>query len=605
MPVRTIATLLLAWCGLNTSLVADGPPQAAWLQNGRKLSGALVGHSADDLRFVAEHDAFLPLRGIRELTFGGGPGVVHAGGPTHLLLFHGGERLLAEVASGSPDEIVLRGPAGLQVRVPRWVLSAIEQPSGELLELYEDFEDKATSFELRGWRRAVSVKTAQSGRGSLEIGVQPGGAQLELPAPVEAGHLVLAWFDAQADGGKEWWIEFKFRQADQMATFRVIPAAGAGKIDCQPFAGANFRTQMILRQRAWRDLTMLFDRDRTLVLVDQWLLAMGPAPPGALVGVHVASAGTAPAIQSAQRPVDPATVPPLGYVDDVRLSRAVDVLKAHGPVLPGRDLLWFANGEELPGKFLAMNARAVQAANPAGLSEQLAWSQLRGVRFAAGHGDSAPVIRGVIARIDLAPRLGCVTTADEKLIAAIQSASQQQIVLAHPWLGELILPNDRVQRIVPRYLGSYCLVDPVAHHLGNDLHDDFESALPEGVSLERVVEFSAIPKGRAYVSFELAEIEPMGGEAPHDAGSERLRRQLSMGRLVTIVSVNGKELPWLNRFVSARARASNPVSVRVPVPLDALRIGKNALRIELVPSGDEPPEYDDLQFSRLALEFEE
>jgi len=214
-------------------------------------------------------------------------------------------------------------------------------------------------------------------------------------------------------------------------------------------------------------------------------------------------------------------------------------------------------------------------------------------------------VHGWLAEIQLAPRLGCITSGNELLVAAIQGVRGDRLVIEHPWLRGVELPLERVWRVVPRFPGWYFLIDPAAHHLGNDLRDDFDSPLPEGTRLERSFELEAIPPGRALLTMHLAEMEPGAGGHGHDQPAAAAPRPPSAEHLGTQVFLNDRKLDLLNRHVAVRARSSAPQTVRLAVAPGVLQPGKNVVRIELRSDANDPHEFDDFELSRLALEVEE
>jgi hypothetical protein len=231
---------------------------------------------------------------------------------------------------------------------------------------------------------------------------------------------------------------------------------------------------------------------------------------------------------------------------------------------------------------------------------RIPWSGTRGIQHRYRGPIAAPVA-GWLSRIELQRLSEDLHESPDIVIAAVQSADEQELRAAHPWLGTLVLPWRSIRRIEPIFLGTYRLLDPAMHHLGNEVHSEFRIPVPEGNRLESIASFERTPAGNVYLSAEVDQMEASGSETP--PGSPSLA-ELRAGFLQTEVFVNGTLVGNLNSRLRYRSSPHGPQRIRLSVPNGLLKTGPNTIRIQQRPARDDASDYDDCEIGRIALEIE-
>ena len=94
------------------------------------------------------------------------------------------------------------------------------------------------------------------------------------------------------------------------------------------------------------------------------------------------------------------------------------------------------------------------------------------------------------------------------------SSDSKVVTAQHPLVGELTIPWSEIRRIDSRFLGHMSLLDARTFHLGNSIRPDFHRHLPDGTEFEVQFRLDQIPRGRAYMSLDVAELEASGPAAP-------------------------------------------------------------------------------------------
>src|SRR5260370_30285381 len=79
---------------------------------------------------------------------------------------------------------------------------------------------------------------------------------------------------------------------------------------------------------------------------------------------------------------------------------------------------------------------------------------------------------------------------------ALTAVSDQAVTLATPYSGALLIPRDLLRKLVVQGQGQRLLIDPAAHHLGDELSSTaplLDPPQPEGGLLERTIELAVVP----------------------------------------------------------------------------------------------------------------
>jgi hypothetical protein len=72
------------------------------------------------------------------------------------------------------------------------------------------------------------------------------------------------------------------------------------------------------------------------------------------------------------------------------------------------------------------------------------------------------------------------------------------------------------------------------------------------------------------------------------------------GELRTYVALNGKRIDYINRYITSTNET--PERIRIPIPQNLLKPGKNTIRIEQTGIASDPTWFDDLGILRIALQ---
>ena len=180
---------------------------------------------------------------------------------------------------------------------------------------------------------------------------------------------------------------------------------------------------------------------------------------------------------------------------------------------------------------------------------------------------------------------------------AITAISGSAITLATPYAGTLTIPRDRLARLRVLDRGWLRVIDPSAHHLGDNISTTpplLDPPLPEGGVLERSFELDAVRAGQGFVVLDVVQVVGETAGSPYS-------NLVQKGELRTYVVVNGKRIDYINRYITTSNET--PERIRIPIPQGLLRPGKNLLRIEQTGIASDPTWFDDLGILQVALQF--
>lgn len=488
----------------------------------------------------------------------------------------------AEIEAITGESVTFTGLGAKSRAVSRKALRGVFQPAGERLVASEDFEETALLFA----EGRLDERRHLSGRRSLLL--RPGDAEpTARPGRlIAAGRVELSFFDTNLRHATDWFIEAEFRAPDGGSRVAFCPGWSAAVYRTLPAGRGAATVPPLARSEGWHRLTLLFDADRVLVVLDDRVVDTYAAA-GSFVALRLRSGKAA----AGERPE--------AWIDDVQFHEQVDDRPAELN-LQKSDLIRLAEGDELFGEIVAADPHRAKLSGRFGL-RSFRWTEIRGIEFAAGGGPPGDPVTGLIATVELAPVLGAGEADGDSLVVALQSISESELTAVHPSLGELRIPLRWIERIVPRFAGTLQLVDAARHHLGDEIREDFRAKLAEGPRLEWTVSLDAAPKGKTYLSLQVADLEPGFGATTKDGGP---RAELAAGFLRTELFVNGRRIDDLNRHVSARAIPANPQRLRIALPPGLLKTGPNTVRLEQHSARNDPQQFDDCEVSRVAIEIE-
>lgn len=375
----------------------------------------------------------------------------------------------------------------------------------------------------------------------------------------------------------------------------------------------------------WHVLELQFDAQRTLVVSDNLWVARAAAAQAGLREVRVVSA--------------PADSPLVSEVDSLRQFVAVDLLAP--PRWPAaRDTLWLDSGDELPLDLLDQppppqpGVKQRGGANKApALGEQGdppwgPWSRVRG--FVAG-----PRATGVFpeestprVRVGLAATQGLVKEPGGMLEGQALGMQGQDLRVAHPLLGEVLLPLAELETV--EFLGTTVRqrLEPAPHHLGNNRRPGWRVPLPEGSTWSLTYRRDANGPQAARVELTLVvhELLPravalpqnppaVGTNTPSKAGALPNRQPaagvaaglvagVGLPPLTTVVTLDDRPIGTLNELLTEAPLPGVRVPLRLALPASALSAGTHVLKFTQTPASNDPGEFDDFELEDLALEWQ-
>lgn len=589
--------------------------QQATLNNGPSRAGRLMGTSAAKLVFQpADGKQAIPLRSVQQVVFHAPPVVTDNAAPLRRLTLCGGEQITGEVTefgATAGDEHVVLIASRNRTRLPRGVLSGIQQPAAAFNLRYDDFERLPAAFS--GVPGAILLDKTRHRSGESSLAVQNTPYRMKFTAPalgtLRHGRVELSFFDTGAIESRQAWnIEFSFTATQGSRTLRATLGGGEANYRFLPLDGPQFAEQPLLRSSGWHQLALWFEPERTLALVDDKLLATGPAMAGPLRDVEInrataqaseaatPSAGTPSAIPTPQRPESI-----VAWIDDFKLATSVPELPV--PAAPDRqDVLFLLSGDALFGEITSLSQSEIWLRGVFG-RRQFAWAETRAIAWKRQQPPpAARGIQGLMAQLEFGNRLGTPPDESDVLFGAVQSTSGDELLISHPYLGGLRLPIREMRRVTPEFLGSRWALAPGFRHLGDEVRDDFRVPFPEGNQFVLSWNLDALPRGSLYISLLAAHLEPSGPQTP--TGNPFLE-DLAQGYLRTELFINDTRVDDLNRYVSQRASPRHPQRIRIPVAPRFFKVGLNTIRLQQRPSRNDLRDFDDFEFSHLALEAEE
>jgi hypothetical protein len=476
--------------------------------------------------------------------------------------------------------------AGRELSLPRPGAQAVVQRRGEARVLVEGFELlDATRWSITGKPEAV-VEPHLAEKHSLRLPAGEASLVHRLGEPLGAGRVDLAYRDDGAVvAGQQWSIELTFQGPSGSSPVRVALGWSEESLAVESPSGPALAVQRLARTPGWHRLSLWFGPAQTEVSVDGKELAHGKGPDGPLVSIRLASA----ALGQAAAPKVLA-----GHFDDLQLIRFAEP-PATIELDVGQDEARLALGDQLFGDIKKADTERVSMTVD-GEPISLLWSDVSGVYFrrvpAAGD-----VVEGLLARVEWRSAPGDEADNTDFAEGAITAVADHAVTLATPYSGTFSIPRDLVRKLVVQGQGRRLLIDPAAHHLGDELSSTaplLDPPQPEGGLLERTIKLAQVPD---HPGFLLLDVVQVVGEDNDPEWSQHVRD----GELRTYVVINGKRIDYLNRYVKSRNDA--PERVAIPIPAGALRVGRNTVRLELTGMATKSKELDDFGVLQMALEF--
>jgi hypothetical protein len=584
-----VVAVLCASVLMFAGAMARGQTRAESLElpGGQRLQGRLAGDARVGFGFTP-NDASTPrtLEAGSVINFdGAGPNSLESP-PAFRVLIGESLRLSGSLRGiGQSDvRLGLRWQAA-EVKMVRPGVQAVVQRPGEARVLVDGFETLEKSrWSITGKPELVTAPH-QSDKHSLRL--PAGGSSLThlLAEPLPTGRFDLAFFDDGAVvAGQNWSIGLTFQGTSGSSPVRVALGWSEESLAVESLTGPTLTIQRLARTPGWHRFSLRFAPDQTEVSVDGKELAHGRGPDGPLTAIRLAST------TSTQ------TAPPKGlsgYFDDLQLIRFAEP-PASLELDIAQDEARLVLGDQLYGTITQSDGERLSMTVD-GEPVSLAWSDVSGLYFRRLPATGSS-IEGLLTRVEWRSAPGDEPDNIDFAEGALTAISDRAVTLATPYAGLLSVPRERLRRLVVQGQGRRIVIDPCAHHLGDEFSSSaplLDPPQPEGGALDRTVQLTEVPADPGFLILDVVEVVGLDNDS-------RWSQLVRDGELRTYIVVNGKRIDFLNRFVT---RNDGPERVAIPIPAGSLRPGKNSIRLELTPLSTKENELDDFGLLQMALEF--
>jgi hypothetical protein len=233
-----------------------------------------------------------------------------------------------------------------------------------------------------------------------------------------------------------------------------------------------------------------------------------------------------------------------------------------------------------------------------GSTIRLPWSQVASLSFRRASRPSREV-EGLLCRIEWRSAPGDDPRDLDQAEGALIAADAEAFTLDTPYAGTLVVPRDRLRKLIVEASGRRLVIDPMAHHLGDEVstkgHEMLDPPQPEGGRLERAFTLKRPPAAGQSAQLVMDVVQVVG-----EAQGLEFSNLIRAGELRTKVSINGKEFDYINRHISSRNE--KPERIRLPIPAGLLKAGENKVKIIQTGTSKDPNYLDDLGIVGIALE---
>jgi hypothetical protein len=589
-----VGILLLLACAPARAETAPPQPQPApgtetlVRAAGQRIAGKLRGDAARGFTFESAAQAqSLALEPGSMLIFDGPEPDPTAGFASFRVELGLDQRISGRLSTVDARTVrLVDSSTGGPVTVARPGVLAVIQRPGEVLVLQDGFETiDGTRWTEMGDPDLVQQPHA-TGMQSLQI--PAGGTALgcTLREPVGSGRLDVAFHDDGAlVDGQQWFVDLIFRGPAGSETVRAVLGWAEESLTVESPSGPALAVQRLARKPGWHRLSLRFSPAQTEVAVDGNDLAHGKGPSGPLVEIRLASqpSGKIPAPEKLA-----------GHFDDLRLVRFTEPIGGL-EIDTGQDEVRLAGGDQLFGALAAADGERMSLKVDEKLVT-LPWSEVSGIYFRRQPRQSAAV-EGLLVRLEWRAAAGGDPIDLDAIEGALTAVSSTALTLATPYAGTLVLPRDRRRTMRIQGSGRRIVIDPTAHHLGDNISMTpplIDPPQPEGGVLERTVELAEVPTQPAALVLDVVQVV---GEA----NGLQFAALVQKGELRTNVSINGQPVDYLNRHITSKN--DTPERIRLPIPPGRLRPGRNLIRFQQVGIANDPSFLDDLGLLGIALEF--
>ena len=556
--------------------------------DGQRIAGKLRGDATAGFAFVPEgtNEALRLEPGSLIVFDGPGPDPTLGFFPFRVEMGLG-QRISGRLAAldqrhARLTETSIGGP----VAISRPGISAVIQRPGEVLVFQDGFE----MIDGTRWTEIGDPDLVEQPRavGAHSLRIPAGGTSMtcRLADPVGSGRLELAFHDdGSVAQGHQWFVDLLFRGPTGPETIRAVLGWAEESLSVES-QGPALAVQRLARKTGWHRLSLRFGPSQTEIAVDGNDLAHGKGPGGPLVEIRLASS-------SSGKTEAPERVG--GVLDDLRLVRFTEPIGGL-EIDANQDELRLAGGDQLFGTLGNADGERLRL-KVDDREVSLPWSEVSGVYFRRDARQGVPV-EGLLARLEWRAAAGGDPGDLDMAEGALTAVSEAGLVLATPYAGRLTLPRDRRRWVRVQGNGRRIVIDPTAHHLGDQISSTppmLDPPRPEGGVLERTVDLESVPAWPASLVLDVVQVV---GEANGLPFADRVQK----GELLTNVAINGKPIDYLNRHISSKNET--PERIRLPIQAGVLHPGRNVIRFEQVAQAADPTSLDDLGVLGIALEFQ-
>jgi hypothetical protein len=233
------------------------------------------------------------------------------------------------------------------------------------------------------------------------------------------------------------------------------------------------------------------------------------------------------------------------------------------------DAIVSADGDVWWGDFNSLSSQTVSWL-AGGKKWNRDWTNVSGVIFRAAPTPISLSLTGRVVRVELQPLADRLDLPGDRLTGALGGVSEGWLHLEHALAGRLAIPLQAVRRVESVHLGEYRVLA-----VGETV---------DGLLAEHAGNFplSRVPESAVTISVEVSGLEPSGPRTP--PGSPRLK-SLRQGMGTTEVYVNERGIGVLNELTSRWTLPGEFETLRLPVPREWLRPGKNTWSIRSAEGG--------------------
>ena len=586
-PIRVLGLIVV----LTASGRAQGVPSsrdALERPEGHRIGGMLRGDARAGFRFVPDDGSPpIPIEGPAEIALGGKGPAANATMPPVQVALGVDQRISGQLVG--LDETTIRlagGPGERPVAIDRRGALGLTQRRGEAIVLIDGFE----AIDPARWSHVgeprVETEPRLAGERSLRLEADGSAITAKLAEPIAQGRIELAFHDtAEVVAGAQWFVDLLFRGEAGPETIRAVLGWSEDSLGVSSSGGPVLAVQRLARKPGWHRLEVRFGPDAAEFSVDGDALAHGKGPTGPLIEVRLGTslAGDRPATRVA------------AHVDEFRLVRIASVASST-ETDPGQDEARLVEGDQIFGAIPRADAQGVSLV-VLGRSFTLPWSRVSSLHFRRAAHPSRQV-EGLLCRLEWRSAPGDDLRDLDQVEGALTLAGADAFTLETPYAGTLVIPRDRLRKIVVEGVGRRLVIDPTAHHLGDEVsraREMLDPPQPEGGQLERSFTLKEPPGEGRSASLVLDVIQVVG-----EAQGLEFSHMIRAGELRTKVYLNGREFDYLNRHITTGNET--PERIRLPIPEGLLKAGENRVKIVQTGTHNNPNYLDDLGILGIALE---